>query len=91
MFLLIIHAKSAGLNQNSFLFIYLANVKNILPILLMFFSLNLSAQENLHAISGIVQDKLSGQPVEFATIQLLKRSDSSIVSTSVTKTKFQLF
>lgn len=35
-------------------------------------------------ISGIVTEKLSKKPIEFATVQLLKANDSSVVKTTVT-------
>ncbi|HLG40446.1 MAG TPA: TonB-dependent receptor [Chitinophagaceae bacterium] len=56
-------------------------------ILILFLSFNLFAQENDHIISGIVQEKTSRQPVEFATVELLKASDSTIVKSTVTDRK----
>lgn len=45
------------------------------------------SQSNFSAITGIVQDKLSKQPIEFATVQLLNKSDSTILHTTVTDNK----
>lgn len=50
------------------------------------------AQANNSAVTGIILDKLSKQPIEFATVQLLRPSDSSVIKTAITdkKGKFSL-
>ena len=45
------------------------------------------AQESGSLVTGIVIEKLSKQPIEFATIQLLHPKDSTIIKTSVTDRK----
>ena len=68
-------------------------LKRIIPFLILaFFSLQLIAQQNGSVITGVVVDKFSGLPIEFATIQLLKVSDSSIIQSAISdkKGKFSL-
>jgi len=64
----------------------------IFIIYLFVLSINLFSQESNHTISGIVQDKTSKLSIEFATVQLLKASDSLITQITITdkKGKFQL-
>src|SRR6185503_2741213 len=47
---------------------------------------------NNHIITGVVQDRSSKQPIEFATIQLLRVADSAVIATTVSdrKGKFEL-
>src|SRR5690242_16353955 len=45
------------------------------------------AQANNSAITGSIQDKLSKQPIEFATVQLLRSADSSVIKTAITDKK----
>jgi hypothetical protein len=52
----------------------------IIIIYLSFFSLRLLGQENNSLVPGLVADKSSKQPVEFAMVQLLKKADSTIVT-----------
>ena len=62
-------------------------------IFLLFFftfflcSIKTIAQANKSTITGIVIDKLSRQPVEFATVQLLNSADSNVIKTTVTDRK----
>ena len=55
-----------------------------LIIVILIFSPKLIAQlvstdeANNHVITGDVQDRFSKQPIEFATIQLLKAADSAV-------------
>jgi outer membrane receptor protein involved in Fe transport len=56
-------------------------------ILFLFFSAKLYGQSNDHVISGTIHDKQSKQPVEFASIELLKTDDSSVVASTVTDRK----
>jgi len=44
-------------------------------------------EENIHFITGFVQDRSSKLPVEFATVQLLNSADSTIIKTTVTDRK----
>jgi outer membrane receptor protein involved in Fe transport len=39
-------------------------------------------EENNHVITGIIQDRASKQPIEFATVQLLNARDSVIIQTT---------
>src|SRR5262245_56146163 len=57
--------------------------------IILFFTVHTFAQSegNGHSISGIVQDKISGQPIEFASVQLLNPKDSTILKTIVTDRK----
>src|SRR4051812_30768120 len=48
----------------------------------LFFSISAFAQEK-GSVSGTIVEKTSKQPVEFATVQLLK-PDSSVVTTAIT-------
>src|SRR5215208_2618232 len=57
-----------------------------LLIILSYLSFVLCAQETGCAISGSIMDKASGQPVEFATVQLLK-SDSTVEASTITDKK----
>ncbi|MEO5945690.1 MAG: TonB-dependent receptor [Chitinophagaceae bacterium] len=50
------------------------------------FSGNLFGQ-SLNTITGIIQDKTSKQPIEFATVQLLQLPDSTVLKTTVTDKK----
>lgn len=50
-------------------------------------STHLFSQAKNNVGAGIVIDKSSGQPVEFATVQLLWQTDSGIVSTTVSDKK----
>ena len=85
-----------GLYLNSFL----RMKKQIIFITgILFFSIKLFSQpvpsgrqENGYAVAGIIQDKSSKQPIEFATVQLLHTGDSAIIKTTVTdhKGKFVL-
>lgn len=50
---------------------------------LTFLSVSLFGQA-VNSISGVIQDKTSKQPIEFATVQLLQLPDSSIIKTTVT-------
>ncbi|MBK8606593.1 MAG: TonB-dependent receptor [Chitinophagaceae bacterium] len=53
---------------------------------LTFLSVSLFGQA-VNSISGVIQDKTSKQPIEFATVQLLQLPDSSIIKTTVTDKK----
>jgi len=67
--------------------------KKIIFILSLFvLSINLFSQESNRSIIGMVQDKASKLPVEFATVQLLHASDSSVIQTAITdrKGKFEM-
>lgn len=67
--------------------------KQIMFIICSFvLQVNVIAQGGSHKISGLIQDKTSKLPVEFATVQLLNTGDSAIISTAVTdhKGKFLL-
>src|SRR5437762_1971314 len=46
-----------------------------------------SAQTKNLAVTGIIQDKLSKQPIEFASLQLLHPGDSSAIKMTVTDSK----
>ena len=65
----------------------------ILIILVLLISPKLIAQlvsteeTNNHVITGGVQDRSSKQPVEFATIQLLRTTDSVVIATTVSDRK----
>lgn len=72
---------------------------SIFIIGILLFSLDLFSQsvspepeQTGHAVAGIVQDRSSKQPIEFATVQLLQTIDSAVVKTTVTdhKGKFLL-
>lgn len=68
------------------------DLNKLLIILILFISSGffqwVSAQEeNRHSIAGSIQDRQSKRPVEFATIQLLKISDSAVIQTTVTDQK----
>src|SRR5437868_14699340 len=52
----------------------------------IFFSLQLFSQEKGTSVIGIITDKRSGSPIEFATVQLLN-TDSTIVASSITDKK----
>src|SRR5258706_8862867 len=64
-----------------------------LIIVILIFSPKLIAQlvstdeANNHVITGDVQDRFSKQPIEFATIQLLKAADSAVILTTVSDRK----
>jgi outer membrane receptor protein involved in Fe transport len=47
----------------------------------------LFSQPTGNTVTGFVIDKSSGQPVEFATVQLLRQYDSSAINTTVTDKK----
>jgi len=53
---------------------------------LTFLSVSLFGQA-VNSITGIIQDKTTKLPIEFATIQLLQLPDSSIIKTTVTDKK----
>lgn len=85
-----------GLHLNSLLKM---KKKIIFITAILFFSIKLFAQpvptgreENGYAVAGIIQDKSSKQPIEFATVQLLRSGDSAVIKTTVTdhKGKFVL-
>ena len=60
---------------------------------LILFILILGGMEGIaQSISGIIADKSSKQPIEFATVQLLHTGDSTVINTTVTdrKGKFML-
>lgn len=61
------------------------------PVITLFtlfiFSGNLHAQDKITTVSGVVVDGASAKPVEFATVQLLHNTDSSILETTVTDSK----
>jgi outer membrane receptor protein involved in Fe transport len=59
----------------------------ILVIGFFIFSLPLFSQNPVHVITGTVQDRSSKKPMEFATVQLLQVSDSSIIETTATDKK----
>src|SRR5258705_9468840 len=59
----------------------------ILAIGFFVFSLPLFSQNPVHVITGTVRDRSSKQPMEFATVQLLQISDSSIIGTTATDKK----
>lgn len=50
-------------------------------------STSLFSQPGNNAVTGIVADKSSKQPIEFATAQLMNPNDSAVVSTTVTDKK----
>lgn len=50
------------------------------------FSSNIFGQA-VNSITGIIQDKTSKQPIEFATVQLLQLPDSTVLKTTVTDKK----
>ncbi len=54
---------------------------------MLLLSTHLFSQAKNNVGAGIVIDKSSGQPVEFATVQLLWQTDSGIVSTTVSDKK----
>ena len=54
---------------------------------LLLFSGYLFSQEKKNEFTGIVIDKSSKQPVEFATVEVLHQNDSVIISTTVTDKK----
>ncbi|TMI61510.1 MAG: TonB-dependent receptor [Bacteroidetes bacterium] len=67
--------------------------KQIIFIICLFVSsTDLFSQDGNHLVIGIVQDKASKLPVEFATVQLLHNRDSSIIQTAITdrKGKFEM-
>lgn len=53
----------------------------------LLFQISLFSRLCTNFITGTVLDKSSKQPVEFATVQLLKPVDSSILKTTVTNRK----
>jgi outer membrane receptor protein involved in Fe transport len=57
----------------------------------VFFSLQLFSQEKGSSVIGVVTDKISGRPIEFATVQLLN-ADSNVAASAITdkKGKFTL-
>src|SRR5258705_12179725 len=52
----------------------------------LFFSLQLFSQKKGFAVVGIITDKATKQPVEFATVQLLNK-DSSVAASTITDKK----
>ena len=55
--------------------------------ILVLLSANLFSQGKNNTVTGIVIDKLSKQPIEFATVQLMLQDDSAVISTTVTDKK----
>ena len=53
----------------------------------MLLSARLYPQIKNSTVTEIIMDKSFGQPVEFATVQLLKQVDSTLISTIVTNKK----
>ncbi len=53
----------------------------------MLIATNLFPQAKNSIVTGIVLDKSSEQPVEFATVQLMKQADSTVIITTVTDKK----
>src|SRR5215831_1929661 len=62
---------------------------SFIALILLLFNVPSFAQreDNGHSITGIVQDKKSEQPIEFASVQLLNAKDSVILQTIVTDRK----
>ncbi|MDZ4809180.1 MAG: outer membrane beta-barrel family protein [Bacteroidota bacterium] len=56
-------------------------------VLMMLLWSSLLAQKNTSNISGTVTDKANKQAIEFASVQLLKITDSAVVSTTMTDKK----
>ena len=48
-------------------------MKKIYILIFVFLSFNLNAQQNLIYLSGIILDKESNTPLEYATISILKQ------------------
>ncbi len=61
--------------------------KSLLILTLLFLSFHLFAQHTGSTITGNIIDKSTSQNVEFATVQLLKLTDSSLLKTTVTDKK----
>ncbi len=55
--------------------------------ILILFSESLFSQEKTNTVTGIVIDKFSKQPIEFASIQLIRKDDSTVISTTLTDKK----
>ena len=53
-------------------------MKKIYILTFVFLSFNLNAQQNLIYLSGIILDKESNTPLEYATISILKQNDSIV-------------
>jgi hypothetical protein len=53
----------------------------------IFLSAQPATEQGEHAVIGIVRDRSSKLPIEFATIQLLKTGDSAIIKTTVSDRK----
>ena len=51
------------------------------------FCINASAQQNLTNLVGVIADKASKAPIEFANVELLKAIDSMVVTGVVTDAK----
>ncbi len=61
--------------------------KILISLILISSSSPIFAQLNGTAVFGIVADKATGQPIEFATVQILNAKDSSITTATVTDKK----
>ena len=56
-------------------------MKKIYILTFIFLSFNLNAQQNLIYLSGIILDKESNTPLEYATISILKQNNMEVLPT----------
>ena len=63
------------------------SLRRIIAISLLTIPLHSFAQKSGAAVSGVVRDKSSKAPVEFTTVEVLKETDSSLVSGVMSNTK----